>query len=186
MRTGRSTKTLDRVVGAMIAAWVLSLTSAVGVVVAQEQDPAGVVQMYVIALDRGDAAAAAAVFTDAAIHIHPIAAGACSRQSPCIGRRAILDDLRNRTADHQCLTLLDMAVDGSIVRGQAELRNDSLRAIGIERMLVSSSWLISDGKAIALFVLPDLTDQQTAESAAISAGLQAPGAPLPPPPTPCG
>ena len=145
-----------------------------------------VVQAYVQALDSGNAAAAAAVFSDTAIHIHPIAAGACSRQSPCIGRKAILDDLRNRTADHQCITLLDGAVNGSVVRGQAELRNDTLRSIGIERMVVSSTWLITDGKAAALFVLPDLTDPQTAASAAISAGMQQPGEPVPPPTTPCG
>ena len=145
-----------------------------------------VVQTYLTALDNGDADGAAAVFTDNAIHIHPIAAGACSRQSPCIGRKAILDDLRNRTADHQCIKLLDGGVNGSVVRGQAELRNDTLRSIGIERTIVLSTWLVTSGKAAALFVLPDLTDSQTAASAAISAGMQQPGAPLPIPTNPCG
>jgi hypothetical protein len=145
-----------------------------------------VVTTYVRALDSGDADAAAAVFADNAIHIHPIAVGACSRQSPCIGRRAILDDLRNRTADHQCITLLDGAVDGTIVRGTAELRNDTLRAMGIERMLVASTWLIVGSQAAALYVLPDLSDPETAASAAISAGMQEPAAPIQTPSSACG
>jgi hypothetical protein len=175
-----------RRLGLTIGSCLIALCMSVPGVSAEEPDPMTVVQTYVQALDSGNAAAAAAVFSDTAIHIHPIAAGACSRQSPCIGRKAILDDLRNRTADHQCITLLDGTVNGSVVRGQAELRNDTLRSIGIERMVVSSTWLITDGKAAALFVLPDLTDPQTAASAAISAGMQQPGEPLLPPTTPCG
>jgi hypothetical protein len=169
------------VLGCGLLAW----SSAASAAVAQEQDPASVVSTYLHALDSGDAAGAAAVFTDNAIHIHPLAAGSCSRQSPCIGRRAIFDDLRNRVLDHQCITLLDVAVSGSIVRGGAELRNDSLRAVGVERILVSSTWLVSQGKALALFVVPDLTDPQTAASAAITAGTQPPGPPVSDPSTPC-
>jgi hypothetical protein len=164
----------------------MALCTGATAVAAEEPDPITVVETYVRALDSGDAVAAAAMFTDSAIHIHPIAAGACSRQSPCIGRKAILDDLRNRTGDHQCITLLDGAVNGSIVTGRAELRNDTLRSMGIERMLVSSTWLVTGGKAAALYVLPDLTDSQTAASAAISAGVQAPATPLPPPSPACG
>lgn len=175
-----------RRLGLTIGSCLIALAGGVTGVSAQEADPMSVIQAYVRALDSGDAGAAAAVFTDSAIHIHPIAVGACSRQSPCIGRKAILDDLRNRTADHQCITLLDGAVNGSVVRGQAELRNDTLRSMGIERMVVSSTWLVTGGKAAALYVLPDLTDPQTAASAAISAGMQEPGAPLPTPSTSCG
>jgi hypothetical protein len=186
MRIPISKQLLHRVLGVGVGSCLLTLSIGVGPAAADEQDPMTVVQTYVRALDSGDAAAAAAVFADNAIHIHPIAAGACSRQSPCIGRRAILDDLRNRTADHQCITLLDGAVTGSIVRGTAELRNDALRSIGIERMVVSSTWLVTDGRALALYVLPDLTDPQTAASAAIGAGLQEPGAPIQNASTGCG
>ena len=177
---------MDRRVALTITSFLMALGTGITAAAADEQDPMSVVQTYVRALDSGDAAAAAAVFTDTAIHIHPIAAGACSRQSPCIGRKAILDDLRNRTADHQCITLLDGAVTGSVVRGFAELRNDTLRSMGIERIVVSSTWLVTGGKAAALFVLPDLSDPQTAASAAISAGMQEPGAPLPPAASACG
>ena len=186
MRIAICVQSLHRVVGLTIGLWLMVLCFGVTAVAAEEPDPMTIVDTYVRALDSGDAVAAAAVFTDSAIHIHPIAAGACSRQSPCIGRRAILDDLRNRTGDHQCITLLDGAVDGSIVRGLAELRNDTLRSMGIERMLVSSTWLVTGGKAAALYVLPDLTDPQTAASAAISAGMQAPSTPLPTPSPACG
>jgi len=186
MRIARSAQSLNWVLAATVGSCLVALSPGVGVAAADEQDPTSVVETYVRALDSGDAVGAASVFMDNAIHIHPIAAGACSRQSPCIGRKAILDDLRNRTADHQCLTLLDVAVNGSIVRGNAELRNDTLRAIGIERMMVSSTWLVAGGKAAALFVVPDLSDPQTAASAAISAGMEAPGAPLASPSSYCG
>jgi hypothetical protein len=186
MHTRISWQSIYRVVSVTIGSVLLAAGTAVSSVSADEQDPMGVVQTYLQALDSGDASGAAAVFADNAIHIHPIAVGACSRQSPCIGRKAILDDLRNRTADHQCIILLDGAASGSVVRGTAELRNDSLRAVGIERLLVTSTWLVTGGKALALFVLPDLTDPQTAASAAISAGMQQPGAPITDPPGACG
>jgi hypothetical protein len=179
-------QSVNRWLGVIAAACLLVISGGVGIAAADEQDPTSVVRTYVTALDSGDAVAASSVFTDTAIHIHPIAFGACSRQSPCIGRKAILDDLQNRTVDHQCLKLLDVSVNGTVVRGTAELRNDTLRGMGIERVVVSSSWLISGGKAMALFVLPDLTDPQTAASAAISAGLQQASAPLPAPDPPCG
>jgi len=169
----------------LLSCGLLVWSSGAGEAFAQEQDPSSVVSTYLHALDSGDAAGAAAVFGDNAIHIHPLAVGSCSRQSPCIGRRAIFDDLRNRVLDHQCITLLDAAVSGSIVRSGGELRNDSLRAVGVERILVSSTWLVSQGKALALFVVPDLTDPQTAASAAITAGTQQPGPPVPVPSTPC-
>src|SRR5262249_14717986 len=149
-------------------------------------DPTDAVRTHVEALDRGDAVAAAAVFADTAVHIHPLATGLCSRQSPCSGRAAILADLKNRVADHYCLALLDLATTGSIVRGAAELRSDTLRSLGIERVLVASTWVVVNQQATALFVVPDLSDPQTAASAAISAGSQAPGAPIPTPATPCG
>jgi len=185
MRTAHRAQSLNRFLAATVGSFLVAMSPGVGVAAADEQDPRSVVETYVRALDSGDAVGAASVFTDTAIHIHPIAAGACSRQSPCIGRKAILDDLRNRTVDHQCLTLLDVLVNGSIVRGNAELRNDTLRAIGIERMLVSSTWLVVGGKAAALFVVPDLSDPQTAASAAISAGMQDPGAPPSSPTSSC-
>jgi hypothetical protein len=65
-----------------------------------------------------------------------------------MGRRAILDDLRNRTSDDQSIARLDAALTGSVVRGTAELRNDTLPAMGIERLLVSTTWLVTQADVV--------------------------------------
>jgi hypothetical protein len=167
---------------------LLALAPRAGPATAQEEpaDPVSALHAYVNAYNSGDAVAAAATFTDNAVWVRPPASGLCSQQTPCLGRAAILSRLQDGVADNQCLTILDTTVIGSAVAASIEVRSDSIRASGIER--IRNVWLVqvSQGKLAALYVVNDLTDPQTNQFRAIQVGTQAPGEPIPSPATPCG
>ena len=174
---------------ATLGIWLLlALAPGLGTAAAQEKaaDPA-VLQAYANAYNSGDAAAAAASFTDNAVWVRPPATGPCSQQTPCVGRDAILRQLQaGGVANNQCLTILPTAVAGSVVTATVEVRADSMRAVGVER--IRNVWLVqvAEDKIAALYVLNDLTDPQTNDWRAVQAGTQAPGEPIPNPATPCG
>jgi hypothetical protein len=179
--------------GNQLAAVVLALTVTLLVAIpigvqAQEQgaDPSAVVAAAQAARSGSDAAAAAAFFTDNAIWVRTVATGACSRQSPCIGRPAILAQFQVEAAIHQCVTVVDQTATGGVVVSHFEVRSDTLRRNGIERTLTESMALVDQGKIVAQYNFSDLSDEETAANAAIGAGAQAPGAPIPNPATSCG
>ena len=176
-----------------VAAFALSLIAAllvpVGISVqAQDQgaDPAAVVAAAQAARSGDNAAAAAAFFSDNAIWVRTVATGPCSRQSPCVGRAAILAQFQAEVAIHQCVTVIDQTVTGGAVVSHFEVRSDTLRRNGIERSLTVSLAQVDQGKIVAQYNIYDLSDSQTAANVAIGAGTQAPGAPIPNPATPCG
>ncbi len=148
------------------------------------QDPATVVAAYVAAVNAGNADGAAATFSENATDVHAPARGSCSRQSPCIGRPAILADLRARIALHDCFTIVEQTVQGSVVLSRVEVWNDDIRANGVDRIVNQWMTLVDQGRIAARYAVPDLSDPQTAANAAIGAGTQAPGAALPI--SPCG
>ena len=176
-------------VGAFALALTLALLVPVAIgVQAQDQgaDPAAVVAAAQAARSGDDAAAAAAFFSDNAIWVRTVATGPCSRQSPCVGRAAILAQFQVEVAIHQCVTVVDQTVNGSAVASHFEVRSDTLRRNGIERSLTVSLAQVDQGKIVAQYNVYDLSDSQTAANVAIGAGTQAPGAPIPNPATPCG
>jgi ketosteroid isomerase-like protein len=151
----------------------------------QAGDPA-VLYAYANAYNSGDPVAAAARFTENAVWVSPRATGPVSQQTPGIGRTAILTQLQNGALNHNCLTILDTAVVGSLVTATVEVRGDNMRAGGVDRIRVGWLVQVSEDKIAALYVLHDLTDPQTNEWRAIQAGSQAAGAPLPDPAIPGG
>ena len=164
---------------------VLLVPMAIGVQ-AQDADPAAVVAAAQAARSGDDPEAAADFFTENAIWVRTVATGPCSRQSPCIGRPAILAQFKVEAAIHQCITIVDQAVNGNAVVSHYEVRSDTLRERGIERTLTVSMSLVDQGKIAAQYNLADLSDPQTAANAAIGAGTQAAGTPIPDPSAPCG
>jgi len=176
-----------------VAAFALALTAVLLVpiatsVQAQDQgaDPAAVVAAAQAARSGDDAAAAAAFFSDNAIWVRTVATGPCSRQSPCIGRPAILAQFQVEAAIHQCITVVDQTVNGGVVVSRYEVRSDTLRRNGIERTQVVSMSLVDQERIVAQYNFLDLSDAQTAANAAIGARAQAPGVPIPNPETRCG
>ena len=96
-----------------------------------------------------------------------------------MGRAAILSGLNEQAAGSICFTLVDQTVQGSVVVTRVEVRNDALRARGVERVTSVSMVLVTPQGIAAQYIVPDLTDPGTARNAAIVAGTEAPGAPLP-------
>ena len=176
-----------------VAAFALALTVGLLVPVTtsvqaqdQDADPAAVVAAAQVARSGDDATAAAAFYTDNAIWVRTVATGPCSRQSPCIGRPAILAQFQVEAAIHQCITIVDQTVNGGVVVSHYEVRSDTLRRNGIERTLTVSMSLVDQGRIVAQYNFSDLSDSETAANAAIGAGTQAPGASIPNPATRCG
>ena len=176
-----------------VAAFALALTMGLLVPMAisvqsqgQDADPADVVAAAQAARSGGDPEAAADFFTDNALWVRTVATGPCSRQSPCIGRPAILAQFQVEAAIHQCITIVDQTVNGNVVVSHYEVRSDTLRQRGIERTLTVSMALVDEGKIAAQYNLSDVSDPQTAANAAIGAGDQPPGTPIPDPAVPCG
>src|SRR5437870_1173065 len=150
-----------------VAAFALSLIAAllvpVGISVqAQDQgaDPAAVVAAAQAARSGDNAAAAAAFFSDNAIWVRTVATGPCSRQSPCVGRAAILAQFQVEAAIHQCVTVVDQTVTGGAVVSHFEVRSDTLRRNGIERSLTVSMAQVDEGKIVAQYNIYELSDSK--------------------------
>jgi len=138
--------------------------------------------------NSGDNAAVAALFADKTIYIAGTPVG-CTWQTPCYDRASVLQSLPSLAValkGNACLTVTTIQVSGSIVTGRLEARNDSQRAIGIERTIGAIMAEVRDGQIFAFAGRADLADPQTALNAAILAGTAQPGTPIPTPNPPCG
>jgi hypothetical protein len=131
------------------------------------------------ALNRGDAAAAAAVFGENAFYSGASPQGLCSSSAPCYGRtniRQAIDTLLK--APHTCETVTSLSVAGSVVTGSIEIRTDPLRANGVERIVTRFMTQALDDKIVVFFNRSDPADPETARNAALASGTQPKGAPI--------
>jgi hypothetical protein len=125
-------------------------------------------QQYLDAVNRGDAAAALAVFTDDAqlSGVRPNCVTACS------GRAAIQAQLNIEVSIHLQLQLLStIQVLSGTVTAQIAHRNDPIRQAGLSRVLTRDTVTFRGDKISSLVVQPDTSDSQTA---AFLASLSAP------------
>jgi hypothetical protein len=123
-------------------------------------------------------------YTDNATFISP--SGLCSMPNPCVGKDAIRARFQQMVSAHYCETPTNFDVTGSIVAGRKEVRNDALRANGIERIIAVTFFQMPQDKVSFAISYIETTDSQTAANNAIAAGTQAKGTPIPTPDTPCG
>lgn len=120
------------------------------------------------ALNRGDATAAARVFTDEAVWER---GGQCP-PGACIGKQAVQRELtRDVTAHHQ-LTLLSADTATTIPIVRLELRNDGTRRAGVERVIQFFAIEMKNDKISSLRVSFDMSDAVTARFVASQAGTQ--------------
>ena len=111
-------------------------------------------------LQRGDVAGVLAIFGD-----NPVfeGFGLCAA-TPCVGKDAIRRELEREVADHVSFTEAGggFRVSGNVRTGQRELRSDSIRAAGVDRILIATT-LEAPGSQIAAFRwAPVAEDAQTA------------------------
>lgn len=126
---------------------------------------------------RGDLAAVIAFYADNAVYE---GLGLCAA-SPCVGKAAIQTEMARQIADHLVPTSVggSVRVVGDILTSRQEVRSDSIRAAGVDRIIVLATLEVKGGKITSHRQIPDATDPQTAtylQVQAAAAGAQAPAA----------
>jgi len=136
-----------------------TLTLAASTVALAQSDPAALLEQAVEAIARGDVAGALALFAEDAILD---GAGLCAA-APCVGKAAIQKELEREVADKAHVTMRKHYVSGNVVTSRFEVRNDTVKQAGVERI---SGWIIAEmqGEKIAYVRsgISDLSDPQTA------------------------
>ncbi|MHB8576430.1 MAG: hypothetical protein ACYDCQ_13980, partial [Dehalococcoidia bacterium] len=156
------------------------------VVSAANLDQVAVVLNFFDALNHGDADAAAASFADNGFMVGAAPKGLCSLATPCYDNAAIHTNMNLLVKiPNLCETVTSVQSVGGFVTGRVEVRQDGIRANGIERVVQSFLVQVQDGQILAYFGRNDLADPQTAANIAIAAGQQARGTALPTPNPSC-
>lgn len=178
--TVRMTTTIVALVGTLtLGLQPVSSAPTTGTTQPTDLRRAAVVLAFFDAINRGEAAGAAATFADNGVFIGAALQGLCSLQVPCFGQAAIRDDMNVLfKAGHLCETVTSIQVNGSIVTGRVEGRNDTLRANGIERNVLSFMAQVLNDKIVVDIHRMDLADPETGRNAAIVAGTQPKGTPI--------
>jgi ketosteroid isomerase-like protein len=136
------------------------LTLAAATVARAQSDPAALMAKAVDAINREDAAGALALFADDAVFDVP--GGLCAA-APCVGKATIQKELESRVADKQHATILKTYVSGNVVTLRFELRSDTVKKAGVERII---GWVITEMKGDKIAYtrggIPDRSDPQTA------------------------
>ncbi len=137
-------------------------------------DPTRVVQRYVDAINRGDTDTG--TFTDNAVNITP--SPSCGLRTPCTSAAAFWKDEQATIAAHQKITRVgDWRVAGDLVQAVNEVRNDTLRAMGVDRTRGVVTWHIAGDRAVSRVNLQDLSDPETIKrQLVVQAQASAPGA----------
>lgn len=112
-------------------------------------------------INRGDAEATAAAFTENAVLITN---GACAPPTPCMGRDVILQRVRAVIMNHAKPTPVGAPiVAGNLVEIRQETRGDNQTAAGVERIALLGVETVQGDKISSRIEFPDLTDAQTAK-----------------------
>jgi hypothetical protein len=140
---------------------------------------AAVVLAFFDALNRSDAASTASAFAEKGFMIGAAAQGLCSLVAPCYDQEKIRANMDALTKiPHLCETVTSLQVIGSFVIGRVEVRQDGLRANGIERIVQSFMAQVLQDKIVVYFGRNDVADPETARNLAIAAGTQPKGTPI--------
>ena len=144
----------------LVTLFAATLTLAASTVALAQSDPAAVQKQHVDAIARGDAAGALALYADDAV-IDGLA-GLCAA-APCVGKAAIQKELERRVAAHQHFTILKQYVSGNVLTYRGEVRSDTIKKAGVERII---AWGIIEMKgdkiSSAHAAQAERTDPQTA------------------------
>jgi hypothetical protein len=137
-----------------------TLTLAAAPVALAQSDPAALLEQSFEAFNRGDAVGALAMFADDAVFDVP--GGLCAA-TPCVGKATILKELEREVADKPHVTILKQYVSGNVVTSRGELRSDTVKKAGVERIIV---WVITEMKGDKIAYtrggILDRSDPQTA------------------------
>ena len=100
------------------------------------------------AINRGDAAAAAALFADDAVFVH--SSMPCYLTSPCTGRAGILNRAQAELDVGIKQTLIGSAtVAGNVVQMRQERTNPNIKAAGLERVVALTTATVQAARSSA-------------------------------------
>lgn len=161
---------------------LLAFGLVAGVATAQDQSdaaPAAVYNRLVDALNRGDIPAALTLFTD---DVHRQGGRLCAKG--CVGKDALSKEYAAQQADHTRVTVVSgsVQVSGTRLTAREEVRSDSFRAAGAERLIILKTIELTGDKISYIASKLDLSDPQTAAYAkarATAAALPRSGEPTP-------
>ena len=143
----------------LITVLAFTLTLAAAPVTLAQSAPAVLLKQYVEAINRGDAAGALALLADDAVFDVP--GGLCAA-APCVGKATIQKELESRVADKFHFTILKNYVSGNVVTSRLEIRSDTIKKAGVERII---GWGIFEAKgdkiAYARAGIVDRSDPET-------------------------
>jgi len=151
--------------GCFVTVFAATLTLAAATVARAQTEPVALVQHFLGAFDRSDAAGMLALFADEAVIDDE--GGPCAAV-PCVGKDAIQKALERRAANTPPVhTILTTSVSGNVVTMRVEVRSDRIKQAGVERII---EWAIfeTNGEKIAYTHggILDRSDPQTARFAA--------------------
>src|SRR5438552_10951153 len=99
-----------------------------------QASPLSLIQQYAEAESRGGDAGMASVFTDDAAFV---GGGPCTAAAPCLGKAAILQRTQAAVSAHQSNTIVETpSTSGAEVKTRQEVRNDSIKKLGLDRVIV--------------------------------------------------
>lgn len=160
-----NTRTHGDALRSTLAAATLLLATAAPL--AAQVDPVALDRASVEALNRGDVAAAVALFTDDVV----LQAGARCGQTPCVGKDAVRQEMEREVAQHLHLTHSVIQVSGLTVLAGDEIREDDTQVPGpdpIERLVVKTTIEVRGDKIASIRSMPDPSDNQTARFFAVA------------------
>jgi ketosteroid isomerase-like protein len=125
------------------------------------QAVAGVTQGRNTSINRGDLAGTMAFYADDAVLV---GLGLCA-PTPCTGKAAVQKEIERQIADklnHTTATPATARFSGGILSGgRNELRSNSIKAAGVDRILIWQTSEVKNGKIVSQRQEPDMGDAQT-------------------------
>ena len=154
---------MARNVSAFSAALILVLVAISGIALPAEAQsttsPAQLALGWGDAINRGDAAAAAALFAPDGIFV---GVQPCLVPTPCVGPANVVKRSAAAVAVHDVVTAGTPTVAGDLVQVRSEVRNDGTRAAGVDRIVLTFWTTVQGDKITSLVAQWDLQDEQTA------------------------
>ena len=154
-------KLLRRPIPLTILAVLLATVAPSGAWAQVPRDAAVVYQEHIDATNRGNAAAAAAVFTDDGVLI----IGGCPAGTGCVGT-AIQARIQATININSRATIVSIQRNNNIITAVEQWRHDLIRAAGVERAVFKVTLTFNGDKISRRVVELDLSDPQTARFAA--------------------
>jgi hypothetical protein len=128
-------------------------------------------QQWLDALNAGNLDAAMAFMTDDAVWE---GTGGCLA-APCVGTAAVRAEFATFAPDHVHVTVISSQVSGNTVTGKVEAASDTIRAAGVERIVLSYTVEWRGDKIASNRLALDTSDAQTATFLASLAAVPSTG-----------